>query len=437
MAALMLAARWVVQQRLCFPYSLLFVWDTGEEGLGNLNGVRGLMEDYADRIAALVALDGVYPGLIDGAVGSVRWRIRAKTSGGHSFRNFGSPNAIERMAALIGALYAQPLPDAEGACTTFNVGSIAGGTSVNTIAQACEILYEVRSDSAAALNTMECALNALVRGAQQRGGVDFSCEEIGRRPAPARGRRDRTRWNPIGSVRCRRYCRGRRCAALLVPPTAISPFHGHSRHVWEPIGRRGPYCGEWIDCASLSTGYALLLHLFHSFAQEISSSCNCMPTRIHGGNGKRGLGKVSAFWYTIEQQQTGKGGRQMQTIPVIAVAAWSGTGKTTLLERLIPVLKERGLRVCVMKHDAHEFEVDRVGKDSWRMTRAGADVTILTNGAHAAILENRPVTAEALLEQVHDVDLVLTEGYKHGLWKRLLCTVRRWASLFPALWRSV
>ena len=102
------------------------------------------------------------------------------------------------MAALIGALYAQPLPDAEGACTTFNVGSIAGGTSVNTIAQACEILYEVRSDSAAALNTMECALNALVRGAQQRGGVDFSCEEIGCRPPPARGRRDRTRWNPIG-----------------------------------------------------------------------------------------------------------------------------------------------------------------------------------------------------------------------------------------------
>ena len=67
----------------------------------------------------------------------------------------------------------------------------------------------------------------------------------------------------------------------------------------------------------------------------------------------------------------------------------------------------------------HEFEVDRVGKDSWRMTRAGADVTILTNGAHAAILENRPVTAEALLEQVHDVDLVLTEGYKHGLWKKI------------------
>lgn len=132
---------------------------------------------------------------------------------------------------------------------------------------------------------------------------------------------------------------------------------------------------------------------------------------------ERGLGKVPAFWYN--RAITGKGGRGMQTIPVIVVAAWSGTGKTTLLEQLIPVLKERGLRVCVMKHDTHEFEVDRAGKDSWRMTRAGADVTILTNGAHAAVLENRPVTAEVLLEQVHDVDLILTEGYKHGPWKKI------------------
>ena len=63
--------------------------------------------------------------------------------------------------------------------------------------------------------------------------------------------------------------------------------------------------------------------------------------------------------------------------------------------------------------------VDRAGKDSRRMTRAGADVTNLTNGAHAAVLENRPVTAEVLLEQVHDVDLILTEGYKHGPWKKI------------------
>ena len=104
----------------------------------------------------------------------------------------------------------------------------------------------------------------------------------------------------------------------------------------------------------------------------------------------------------------------MQDIPIVSFVAWSGTGKTTFLEKLIPALKARGLRLCVMKHDAHEFQADREGKDSWRMTRAGADVTIVTNGKHAAVFENRPVSAEALLARVEGVDLILTEGYKHG-----------------------
>ena len=106
----------------------------------------------------------------------------------------------------------------------------------------------------------------------------------------------------------------------------------------------------------------------------------------------------------------------MQQIPVISVAAYSGTGKTTFLEKLIPVLKARGLRLCVMKHDAHDFQVDREGKDSWRLTKDGADVTLLTNGQRAVLFENRPVDTEALLGKISDVDLILTEGYKHGPW---------------------
>ena len=116
---------------------------------------------------------------------------------------------------------------------------------------------------------------------------------------------------------------------------------------------------------------------------------------------------------------TGKGGKAVQDIPIVSFVAWSGTGKTTFLEKLIPALKARGLRLCVMKHDAHEFQADREGKDSWRMTRAGADVTIVTNGKHAAVFENRPVSAEALLARVEGVDLILTEGYKHGPWKKI------------------
>lgn len=109
----------------------------------------------------------------------------------------------------------------------------------------------------------------------------------------------------------------------------------------------------------------------------------------------------------------------MKNTPVYSVVAFSGTGKTTFLEKLIPELKSRGLRVAVIKHDAHEFEIDREGKDSYRMTKAGADVTVVTSATKAAIMENRPVTVEELISRLTGVDLVLTEGYKHGPWPKI------------------
>lgn len=121
----------------------------------------------------------------------------------------------------------------------------------------------------------------------------------------------------------------------------------------------------------------------------------------------------------------------MGSIPVLSVVAYSGTGKTTLLEKLIPALKKRGLRLCVIKHDAHGFQVDKEGKDSWRMTQAGADVTIVTNGAHAAVFENRPVSDAELLSRVQDVDLILTEGYKHGNWKKIALYRKAVGKPFP------
>lgn len=106
-------------------------------------------------------------------------------------------------------------------------------------------------------------------------------------------------------------------------------------------------------------------------------------------------------------------------IPVYSFIAKSGTGKTTLIEKLIPELKSRGLRVAVMKHDAHEFDVDKPGKDSWRMTRAGADVTVIASATHSAVMENRPVPADELLKGIRDVDVILTEGYQQGPWKKI------------------
>ena len=107
------------------------------------------------------------------------------------------------------------------------------------------------------------------------------------------------------------------------------------------------------------------------------------------------------------------------TIPIFSFIAYSNTGKTTLLEKLIPELKRRGLRTAVVKHDAHDFEIDREGKDSWRMTKAGAEVTVVASATKAALMENRFVPIEELLERIRDVDVILTEGYKHGPWPKI------------------
>jgi len=113
----------------------------------------------------------------------------------------------------------------------------------------------------------------------------------------------------------------------------------------------------------------------------------------------------------------------MNNIPIYSVVAFSGTGKTTLLVKLVAELKSRGLRLAVIKHDAHEFDIDHEGKDSWRLTKAGADVTVVVSAGKAAIIENRPVPFETILSRINDVDIIFTEGYKHGSWPKI--AVRR------------
>lgn len=106
-------------------------------------------------------------------------------------------------------------------------------------------------------------------------------------------------------------------------------------------------------------------------------------------------------------------------IPVFQFVAWSGTGKTTFLEKLVRELKSRGLRLAVYKHDGHDFEIDKPGKDSWRMTQAGADVTVLSSAQKAVIMENRPVNPEELVSRITGVDVILVEGYKAGPWHKI------------------
>ncbi len=104
-------------------------------------------------------------------------------------------------------------------------------------------------------------------------------------------------------------------------------------------------------------------------------------------------------------------------IPIVSfVSACSGAGKTILLEKVVDILKQRGLRLAVIKHDAHRFEMDHPGKDTWRLAQAGADVVAISSPGKVALLEK--VTAEKSLDEVvamiSGVDLILTEGFKQG-----------------------
>ena len=103
--------------------------------------------------------------------------------------------------------------------------------------------------------------------------------------------------------------------------------------------------------------------------------------------------------------------------PALAFVAWSGTGKTTLIEAVIGLATERGLRVGALKHDAHRFEIDRPGKDSHRFTAAGARTTVLVADDKLALVrqhDSAPPLDDLLAEFGTGLDLVLVEGWKNS-----------------------
>jgi molybdopterin-guanine dinucleotide biosynthesis protein B len=102
---------------------------------------------------------------------------------------------------------------------------------------------------------------------------------------------------------------------------------------------------------------------------------------------------------------------------VVSIVSKKDSGKTTLLEKLIPILKRRGYRVGTVKHDTHGFDIDREGKDSWRHKQAGAATVVISCPWKLSLIQD--VEREVGLDEIvarhfGDMDLVLTEGYKHA-----------------------
>ena len=179
--ALMLCVKFFLLHPELLHEPLLIAFNSCEEGLGNLKGVRQIIADYGHAIRALVSFDCQSNAIISRAVGSERWQVDVATPGGHSFSNFGSPNAIAHLSSLITKLYTQNIPTKENCQTTYNVGLISGGTSVNTIAQNAQMTYEYRSNDRECLSVMRQQFQQLLQEANQE-NVTFTATSIGIRP---------------------------------------------------------------------------------------------------------------------------------------------------------------------------------------------------------------------------------------------------------------
>jgi len=105
--------------------------------------------------------------------------------------------------------------------------------------------------------------------------------------------------------------------------------------------------------------------------------------------------------------------------PVLGIAAFSGVGKTTLLKQLLPILKAQGIRIGMIKHAHHDFDIDKPGKDSYELRKAGADRMLVVSARRLALMVENQVDKDPVLDEVllnlgqDEVDLVLVEGFRH------------------------
>ena len=145
-----------------FSDAIELVFTVGEEGLGNLYGMKHYMSSQT-YIKEIIAVDLGYNTIAYDCVGSTRYQVSIKTNGGHSWGDFGNPNAIIIASSIINELTKLELCNAENSKTTYNVGVIEGGTTVNTIAEKCMFLFEYRSDNDYCLNTMNEKFKELLK----------------------------------------------------------------------------------------------------------------------------------------------------------------------------------------------------------------------------------------------------------------------------------
>lgn len=264
LANLMMGLKYILETPGSSPYGLVIAANSCEEGLGNLDGTRQIVKTYGDRIRAFISFDGYAPQCCSRAVGSHRYQITIRAQGGHSYANFGNSSAIQFAADVIQRLYAQELPG--GDKTTFNIGTIEGGTTVNTIPEKCVLLYEFRSESQDNLTFMANQIESIIEEFKA-GGMDITIETLGIRPGnravPPEGLEDMTAKHAEilsryleGPLDFSAYSTDANIPLSLgIPSNTIGTIRGGGAHTYD----------EWIDFSFQETGMKIVINLLKEF----------------------------------------------------------------------------------------------------------------------------------------------------------------------------
>lgn len=162
---------------------LILVGTAGEEGLGDLRGMKAAMQRFADEIDMVVAVDGNLGFLCYEGIASRRLEVTLSTGGGHSWGDFGVPSAIHSLGRMIADMSHIQVP-AEPR-TTYNVGVISGGTSINTVAPEAKMLIDMRSTASESVARLEGQVRAIIDKHALEGGVAREVMVVGDRPGGA------------------------------------------------------------------------------------------------------------------------------------------------------------------------------------------------------------------------------------------------------------
>jgi tripeptide aminopeptidase len=191
LAALVGLARALSESRMPTTKTVVLAGDVGEEGEGNLRGVRALVESYGSRLSAVIAVDGPSTDHITTqGIASRRFEVSIAGPGGHSWSDFGAPNPITALARGIVKFSSVQVPDEPR--SSYNFGLIEGGTSINSIPARAAVKIDLRSETEAELNRLEGALREAMQGGMRdeisatnaaSEALELATKSIGARPA--------------------------------------------------------------------------------------------------------------------------------------------------------------------------------------------------------------------------------------------------------------